>query len=158
MFWGFPQRLRLQCWLIENPPPGAQKGGAGRYFPALKAPREPIYWVRTHFASQSWKNSVLTPTRIFLRVFNCLQLIQNLHSSKNYSAFYQKVNILPIFWHTFGDRPPPKRKNSQKDQTRILDSQFKINLIPKRTNNEGGQGSESLDLPRNLFIFLFIFI
>ena len=68
MFWGFPQRLRLQCWLIENPPPGAQKGGAGGYFPALKAPRAPIFWVRTHFASQLRRNSVLTPTRIFLRV------------------------------------------------------------------------------------------
>ena len=68
MFWGFPQRLRLQRWLIENPAPGAQKGGAGGYFPALTAPREPTFWVRTHFASQLRRNSVLTPTRIFLRV------------------------------------------------------------------------------------------
>ena len=66
MFWGFPQRLRLQRWLIENPAPGAQKGGASGYFPALTAHREPTFWVRTHFASQLRRNSVLTPTRIFL--------------------------------------------------------------------------------------------
>ena len=68
MFSGFPQRLRLQHWLIENPAPGAQKGVAGGCFQALNAPREPIFWVRTHFSSQLWTNSVLTQNLIFWRV------------------------------------------------------------------------------------------
>ena len=74
MFWGFPQRLRLQRWLSENQAPGAQKAGAGGCFRALNAPREPIFWVRTHFSSQLWTNSVLTQTRIFRRVKDQLWL------------------------------------------------------------------------------------
>ena len=74
MFWGFPQRLRLQRWLSENQAPGAQKAGAGGCFRALNAPREPIFWVRTHFSSQLRTNSVLTQTRIFRRVKDQLWL------------------------------------------------------------------------------------
>ena len=68
MFWGFPQRLRLQRWLSENQVQGAQKAGAGRCFRTLNAPREPIFCVRTHFSSQSRTNSVLTQIRILRRV------------------------------------------------------------------------------------------
>ena len=86
MFWGYPQRLRLQRWLIENLPPGAQKGGAGGYFPALTAPGAPIFWVRTHFASQLRRNSVLTPTRIFLRVKD--QFLADLRPFLGYRAWF----------------------------------------------------------------------
>ena len=68
MFWGFPQRLRLQRWPSENQAPGAQKARAGGCFRALNAPREPIFWVRTHFSYQLWTNSVLTQNLIFWRV------------------------------------------------------------------------------------------
>ena len=68
MFWGFPQRLRLQRWPSENQAPGAQKARAGGCSRALNAPREPIFWVRTHFSSQLWTNSVLTQNLIFWRV------------------------------------------------------------------------------------------
>ena len=43
MFWGFPQRLRLQRWLIENPAPGAQKGGAGGASGPSMHPESPYF-------------------------------------------------------------------------------------------------------------------